>query len=85
MLDISFELNGRKISPNNLADTLEAEILNSIKESIEKSVGNIKCTEHGQYPKLIAKGNNLDSLSLSVSGCCDALIDQVNNKIKEDF
>lgn len=41
MIDISFELNGRKVSPNNLSDALEVAMLNSIKKSIEKSVGNL--------------------------------------------
>lgn len=81
MIDISFELNGRKVSPNNLGNALEAAMLNSIKESISQSVGSIRCAEHGERAKIKAKGRSLDSLSLEVTGCCDALIDQVKKKL----
>ncbi len=81
MLDISFELNGRKVSPNNISDALEAAMLTSVKESITQSVGSIRCTEHGERPKIKAKGRNIDSLSLEVTGCCDAFIEQVKKKI----
>ena len=81
MIDISFELNGRKVSPNNIGDALEAAMLESVKESIKKSVGNLRCAEHGEHPKIKAKGKNIESLNLEVSGCCDALIEQVKKKI----
>lgn len=81
MIDISFELNGRKVSPNNLGNALEAAMLNSVKDSISKSVGSIRCSEHGERPKIKAKGRSIDSLSLEVTGCCDSLIDQVKKKL----
>lgn len=81
MIDISFELNGRKVSPNNLNDELEKTMLNSIKESIQKSVGDLRCTEHDQQPTIKAKGRSIDALNLEVSGCCDLLINQVKKKI----
>ena len=56
MIDISFEVNGRKISPNSIGNTLEAAMLNSVKESISQFVGNVRCAEHGQKPKIKAKG-----------------------------
>ena len=59
MIDISFELNGRKVSPNSLGNALEAAMLNSIKDSISKSVGNIRCSEHGGRPKIKAKGRKV--------------------------
>lgn len=81
MIDISFELNGRKVSPNNLANSLEAAILNSVKESIRKSVGSTCCSVHGERPKIKAKGPSLDSLTLEVTGCCETLIEQVKKKL----
>ncbi|MEJ1342703.1 MAG: hypothetical protein RPU64_11255 [Candidatus Sedimenticola sp. (ex Thyasira tokunagai)] len=81
MIDISFEVNGRKVSPNNIGNALEAAMLSSVKDSISKSVGSIRCAEHNQKPKIKAKGRSIDSLSLEVTGCCDALIEQVKKKI----
>ena len=64
MMDISFELNGRKVSPRNMGDALESAMLQSIQESITKSVGTARCPTHGQRPKIKVKGRKLDSLSL---------------------
>jgi len=48
MIDISFEINGRKVSPNNIGDAIESAVLESIQDSVSKSIGSIRCTEHGQ-------------------------------------
>ena len=55
MIDISFEINGRKVSPRNIGNALEAAVLQSVQESIKKSVGSARCPTHGQAPKI--KGN----------------------------
>jgi len=81
IIDISFELNGRKVSPNNMGNALESAMLNSVKDTIGKSVESIRCLEHGERPKIKAKGRSIDSLSLEVTGCCDVLIEQVKKKI----
>ena len=82
MFDISFEINGKKVNPNNMADALESAVISDIADSIKKSVGNIKCSEHGKSPKVKVKGRNLDNLSIEVNGCCDALIEKVSAKLK---
>lgn len=82
MIDISFEINGRKVSPRNMGNALESAVLKSVQESITKSVGSARCSEHGQRPKVKVKGRNLDSLSFEVSGCCDQLIETVKKKLK---
>lgn len=82
MIDISFEINGRKVSPRNVGDTLESAMLQSIQDSISKAVGSARCPEHGHKPKIKVKGRNLDSLKFEVSGCCDSLIEQVKRKLE---
>lgn len=82
MIDISFEINGRKVSPGSMGNALESAVLKSVQESITKSVGSARCPEHGQTPKVKVKGRNLDSLSFEVSGCCDQLIETVKKKLK---
>jgi hypothetical protein len=82
VIDISFEINGRKVSPGNMGNALESTVLKSVQESIIKSVGSAQCPEHGQRPKVKVKGRNLDSLSFEVSGCCDQLIETVKKKLK---
>lgn len=82
MLDITFEVNGKKVNPNNVKDAMESAILNGVAESIKNSIGNIKCSEHGQSPKIKVKGRNLENLSFDVTGCCDELIEKVKVKLK---
>ena len=82
MIDISFEINGRKVSPRNMGNALESAMLQSVQDSISKAIGSARCPEHGQKPKIKVKGRNLDSLTFGVSGCCDNLIDEVKKKLK---
>ena len=82
MLDISFEINGRKVNPNNMKDALESAILSQVADSVKKSVGNLRCAEHGQSPKIKIKGRNLKKLSFKISGCCDNLIEKVRAKFE---
>lgn len=82
MIDISFEINGRKVSPRNIGNALESALLQSVQESITKSVGSARCPKHGQKPKIKVKGRKLNSLNFEVSGCCEQLIETVKKKLK---
>jgi len=82
MIDISFEINGKKVSPRNAGNALESAMLQSVQDSISKAIRSARCPQHGQKPKIKVKGRNLDSLKFEVSGCCDSLIEQVNKKLK---
>ena len=82
MIDISFEINGRKVSPRNMGNAMESALLQSVQESITKAVGSARCPEHGQKPKIKVKGRKLDSLSFGVSGCCEQMIETVKKKLK---
>lgn len=82
MLDLSFEINGRKVNPNKIENALETAVLNKVTESIKKTVGSIRCSEHHQAPKIKVKGKNLNDLSFNVSGCCEGLIAEVKSKFR---
>ena len=82
MLELSFMINGRKVRPNQVGDALESAILRKVEDSIKKAVGAVRCPEHGQGAKIVGKGRNLSKLSFEVSGCCDALVKEVEKKLK---
>jgi hypothetical protein len=82
MIDISFEINGRKVSPRNVGNALESAMLQSVQDSVTKAVETARCPEHGQKPKIKVKGRSLDSLKFEVSGCCNGLIEEVHRKLK---
>ena len=77
MIDISFEVNGKKVSTHNIGNVLESAVLKSVQESITTTVGSTRCPEHGQKPTIKVNGRNLDSLNYEISGCCDQLINTV--------
>lgn len=82
MIDISFEINGRKVSPNSVSDAFEKAVLDGITSSIKSSVGTIRCAVHGSSPRVTCKGRNLDNLSFEVSGCCQQVMDTVRKRLK---
>jgi hypothetical protein len=47
-------------------------------EAIIQQVKKVRCPEHGQYAKIVAKGND----KFEVSGCCDKLIANVRARLK---
>ncbi|MCX0424824.1 hypothetical protein RDV79_23225 (plasmid) [Aeromonas dhakensis] len=81
MLKITYEVNGRKITPGGLKNAIEAAVLSGIEQNIKKSIGSIRCREHGQHPTILVKGRSLDNLSIHVNGCCDELIEEVKKKL----
>ena len=81
MIEVSFEINGKKVNPDKIGDALEAAALKSIAEQVKDKLRGITCPEHGKSPKVKVKGRNLDSLSFDVSGCCDKLIERVKEKL----
>jgi hypothetical protein len=82
MIDISFEVNGKRLSPRNVGNTIERALLQSVQDEISRSVGSVRCPEHGQRPNIKARGRSIDSLRFEVSGCCDGLIKMVKRKLR---
>ena len=82
MIDVTFEIGGRKVSPNRLGDEVEKAILSEVAANVKKGLGSVTCPEHGQRPKVIVKGRNIKKLSWEVTGCCQKLIDTAMRKLK---
>ncbi len=81
MLNVSFEINGRKVNPKNLSNVLEAAVLEELAVSIKKSVGAMRCPAHNQAPTVLIQGNSLKDLSIKVSGCCESLVEEARSRI----
>ena len=82
MIDISFEIGGRRVNPNNIGDAIEKAVYQQVSDTVKKSLSSVRCPEHGQRPTVKIKGRNLDNLSFEVNGCCQDLIDLAINKLK---
>jgi hypothetical protein len=71
MIDISFEINGRKVNPNQMGNALEQALLSSIKDEVTQKVRSIRDPKTGERPKIKVKGRSIDSLSFEISGSED--------------
>lgn len=82
MIDIEFEVGGCKVSSRNLGNALERAVLQSIQDDVSMKLRSLVCPEHGQRPKVKAKGHSLDSLSFELAGCCERAIEAAKKKLK---
>jgi hypothetical protein len=68
MIDISFEINGRKIRPNQVTNELERALIQQIEQHIRDKLRHVRDPGTGLRPKIRVKGHNLRNLQLEVSG-----------------
>lgn len=81
MIDISFEINGRKVRPNLIGNELEKAVLESVRKEIIRKVGAIRDPVTGQPPKIKVTGKGLDNLTFEVSGS-EQLVEMVKLKLR---
>ena len=77
MVDISFEINGKIVQPDDMTDALD------IREKTKNSLASVCCSAHGKKPSIIVRGQTIDNLNFEVSGCCDDLINKVNKQLNK--
>lgn len=82
MIDVTFEIGGRKVSPNRFGDELERAVLKQVSNNVKRSLSAVCCPRHGRQPKVTIKGRRIDNLSWEVQGCCQQLIDKALAKLK---
>ncbi|HCH5589367.1 TPA: hypothetical protein NKZ51_004736 [Vibrio parahaemolyticus] len=75
MISISCDVKGIK-------NAIEKAVLSGVVDNVKKTVGSVRCKEHGKAPKIKIEGNNLNNLSFEVDGCCEEVIEQVKKKLK---
>ena len=64
------------------ADDLEKAVMQAAAEEITKRVRNVRCPEHGEYARIVARGRSTKDIKFDVSGCCEKLIEEVQRKLK---
>ena len=84
MIEIFFEMDGEKIDPNDLDDGKEVASINRIIQSIQNSVGTLRCKTHDQSPIIEVLGLNLENYCIEVAGCCADFIEKVYEKIHSE-
>ena len=80
MIDISFEINGKKVHPNQMKGALEQAMYQQVAESMKEKLKSIRDPETGEKPKIVMKGKSFDDLTLEVFGSED-VIEQVKKRL----
>lgn len=80
MIDVRFEINGRRTDLGGIKDSLERAVCESIVDQIKQRVGAVRDPETGRSPKIIVKGRNLKNLSFEVEGS-EAVIEQIKRAL----
>ncbi len=79
----AFEIGGREIDPAQVEDQEEAALLQDIVESVVDKTELLQCSEHGEPPRFLCSGENINELSLEVFGCCESLIREDEELLNE--
>ena len=83
MLTITFEIDGRRVSLDNLEDALERAILTAAEDKIRSKLTELRDPETGEFPVVTIHGRSLDNLSVKVSGS-EKLIARVKARLGVD-
>jgi hypothetical protein len=81
-LDFSFEVNGKKVSPDQFGNEFEKAVLMEITDTIKSKLESVICEEHQQRPKIKIVGSGSDEIQFEINGCCQKLIDDATAKLK---
>lgn len=68
MIDISFEINGRRVDLRQMRNAIEGAVLQSVKEKITSKIGNIRYSKTGLSPRIKVKGSSINNLLSEVEG-----------------
>lgn len=81
MIEILFEINGKRIDTDDIADGPKRSALKLLEAFIIEDVGNVRCPVHGTEPRILCNVEHLNNLSLEFFGCCDELVQASNAAI----
>jgi hypothetical protein len=81
MIDLRFEINGRRVDPRNIGDVLTAAVMDAATKEIKRKVGMCRCPVHGKGPTVVGKGRSADKMTFEVEGCCEELIREVKRRL----
>lgn len=59
----------------------EAQAFEHFRQATREKLAGIRCPYHGKAPRLEFHGSSLRDATISLGGCCDALMDLANRAI----
>lgn len=73
MVDISYEVDGRKVTEEEFADDLQAAMFEQAAEHVADVLRDCKCPTHGEHPSVTIQAAGDESFELKITGCCEEL------------
>jgi len=55
------------------------------KQATEEKLRDVRCPEHNQPPRIRFQGDSLQTIGISLSGCCDKLMQIANARISSSW
>lgn len=80
---IYFEINGKRVRPDQLADAAESAMLEMVADIMRQKIGSIRDPDTGEFPTIVMRGESIDDLHLVVEGS-DQLIELVQARMNGD-
>ncbi len=77
MFEMWFEINGRRVRPDQIGNALEGAMLQAVSTQIQTKVGAVRCPVHQQHARVTATGRSADQLTFNIHGCCQTLVEEV--------
>lgn len=59
----------------------DRERIDEFKRLTARKLSNVRCPEHRQPPRVHFQGARLRDMTISLSGCCDQLMDLANQAV----
>ena len=80
MLDIRFEIGGRKLDPCFIGDSVEKATLLDVARDVRRRFSSIRVTDREDPLKVLIKGDDVDHLHYELDGP-PTVLDQVREKL----
>lgn len=84
MFDLTFEIDGKRVDPNNIADALERSVFATIAQELRSKLASVRDPDTGEFPTVVVRGNSLDNISIVVEGS-DAVVALASAQLNDDF
>ena len=81
MIEVSFEIGGRKVRPNQIKDALERAMFEQVRDHVVEMLRGVRDPETGSRPKLRVIGRSLDDLKIEVEGS-PKLVEEVTRRLR---
>ena len=87
MVPIRFVVDGREAivsedTGQRPANAVDRVMLLAARKHIQRRLGEMRCSQHGEPPSVVATGPSPDRLEFSVEGCCAALVARASRALE---